>query len=112
MFAQREACQPVHHLSLIDESSHPVLSVTSSDYHHRLLGLCNNFAYVVMLSAAHDILKTQESGNATASVRDLYLNLLSKRLKAIKQMFHFLPVSCLVCLAYSRISRGFPRWEQ
>ncbi|XP_060758003.1 battenin isoform X2 [Neoarius graeffei] len=30
-----------------------------------LLGLCNNFAYVVMLSAAHDILKQQESQNAT-----------------------------------------------
>ncbi|XP_074511098.1 battenin isoform X3 [Sebastes fasciatus] len=32
-----------------------------------LLGLCNNFAYVVMLSAAHDILQKQESQNATAS---------------------------------------------
>ncbi|TNN65045.1 Battenin [Liparis tanakae] len=32
-----------------------------------LLGLCNNFAYVVMLSAAHDILKTQQSQNASAS---------------------------------------------
>lgn len=32
-----------------------------------LLGLCNNFAYVVMLSAAHDILNKQESHNATAS---------------------------------------------
>ncbi|XP_010766523.1 battenin-like isoform X1 [Notothenia coriiceps] len=31
-----------------------------------LLGLCNNFAYVVMLSAAHDILKKQESANATS----------------------------------------------
>ncbi|KAK5884351.1 hypothetical protein CesoFtcFv8_018184 [Champsocephalus esox] len=31
-----------------------------------LLGLCNNFAYVVMLSAAHDILKQQESANATS----------------------------------------------
>lgn len=31
-----------------------------------LLGLCNNFAYVVMLSAAHDILQKQESANATA----------------------------------------------
>ncbi|XP_068435184.1 battenin isoform X1 [Clinocottus analis] len=31
-----------------------------------LLGLCNNFAYVVMLSAAHDILKEQESKNGTA----------------------------------------------
>ncbi|XP_056258375.1 battenin isoform X1 [Seriola aureovittata] len=30
------------------------------------LGLCNNFAYVVMLSAAHDILKKQESENGTA----------------------------------------------
>ncbi|XP_026106164.1 battenin [Carassius auratus] len=30
-----------------------------------LLGLCNNFAYVVMLSAAHDILQKQESQNAT-----------------------------------------------
>ncbi|XP_034396333.1 battenin isoform X2 [Cyclopterus lumpus] len=32
-----------------------------------LLGLCNNFAYVVMLSAAHDILQKQQSQNATAS---------------------------------------------
>ncbi|XP_060883005.1 battenin [Labrus mixtus] len=32
-----------------------------------LLGLCNNFAYVVMLSAAHDILKKQSSENNTAS---------------------------------------------
>ncbi|XP_051571336.1 battenin-like isoform X2 [Myxocyprinus asiaticus] len=30
-----------------------------------LLGLCNNFAYVVMLSAALDILKKQESQNTT-----------------------------------------------
>uniref|UniRef100_A0AAX7SEW1 PARP-type domain-containing protein n=1 Tax=Astatotilapia calliptera TaxID=8154 RepID=A0AAX7SEW1_ASTCA len=36
---------------------------------YRLLGLCNNFAYVVMLSAAHDILEKQESRNETASVR-------------------------------------------
>ena len=27
---------------------------------NRILGLCNNFAYVIMLSAAHDILKDQE----------------------------------------------------
>ncbi|XP_029015668.1 battenin [Betta splendens] len=33
------------------------------------LGLCNNFAYVVMLSAAHDILKKQESKNATSSIQ-------------------------------------------
>ncbi|XP_072298516.1 battenin [Eucyclogobius newberryi] len=31
-----------------------------------LLGMCNNFAYVVMLSAAHDILKKQETQNSTA----------------------------------------------
>ncbi|XP_061556055.1 battenin isoform X1 [Phycodurus eques] len=30
-----------------------------------LLGLCNNFAYVVMLSAAQDILKKQQSENTT-----------------------------------------------
>uniref|UniRef100_A0A8C9VSG3 Battenin n=1 Tax=Scleropages formosus TaxID=113540 RepID=A0A8C9VSG3_SCLFO len=35
----------------------------------RLLGLCNNFAYVVMLSAAHDILHQQESHNSTSPVR-------------------------------------------
>ena len=28
---------------------------------HRLLGLCNNFGYVVMLSAAHDILGADNS---------------------------------------------------
>uniref|UniRef100_A0A3P9L8Z8 Battenin n=1 Tax=Oryzias latipes TaxID=8090 RepID=A0A3P9L8Z8_ORYLA len=32
-----------------------------------ILGLCNNFAYVVMLSAAHDILTKEESKNATIS---------------------------------------------
>ncbi|XP_054892047.1 battenin [Poeciliopsis prolifica] len=35
-----------------------------------LLGLCNNFAYVVMLSAAHDILEKQESKNSTATTPD------------------------------------------
>uniref|UniRef100_A0A8C4P045 Battenin n=1 Tax=Dicentrarchus labrax TaxID=13489 RepID=A0A8C4P045_DICLA len=50
------------------ESAYPVLSVPSCDYRLRLLGLCNNFAYVVMLSAAHDILKRQESGNNSATV--------------------------------------------
>ena len=30
-------------------------------YVNRLLGLCNNFAYVIMLSAAHDILR-EENG--------------------------------------------------
>ncbi|KAM4716792.1 LOW QUALITY PROTEIN: battenin [Anableps anableps] len=35
-----------------------------------LLGLCNNFAYVVMLSAAHDILEKQESKNTTVSASD------------------------------------------
>ncbi|XP_039620912.1 battenin-like isoform X4 [Polypterus senegalus] len=28
-----------------------------------ILGLCNNFAYVIMLSAAHDILSKQEAGS-------------------------------------------------
>ncbi|CAF5000733.1 unnamed protein product, partial [Rotaria sp. Silwood1] len=33
-----------------------------------LLGLCNNFGYVVMLSAAHDILKQEKNDNSTQSV--------------------------------------------
>lgn len=33
----------------------------------RLLGLCNNFGYVVMLSAAHDILKQETTGNSTGN---------------------------------------------
>ncbi|XP_056389254.1 battenin [Hyla sarda] len=33
-----------------------------------LLGLCNNFAYVVMLSAAHDILKTETNQTAAVNV--------------------------------------------
>uniref|UniRef100_A0A3Q3RIN5 Battenin n=1 Tax=Mastacembelus armatus TaxID=205130 RepID=A0A3Q3RIN5_9TELE len=41
--------------------------LNSNDVSDKLLGLCNNFAYVVMLSAAHDILKKQESENGTAS---------------------------------------------
>lgn len=59
----------VAQLSVIDasESADAVISYPLL----RLLGLCNNFAYVVMLSAAHDILKHQESGNTTASVRSL-----------------------------------------
>jgi len=34
----------------------------------RLLGLCNNFGYVVMLSAAHDILKQEPTANSTEPV--------------------------------------------
>ncbi|XP_077303552.1 battenin [Lithobates pipiens] len=33
-----------------------------------LLGLCNNFAYVVMLSAAHDILRTETNETSTVNV--------------------------------------------
>ncbi|CAF0793936.1 unnamed protein product [Adineta steineri] len=33
-----------------------------------LLGLCNNFGYVIMLSAAHDILKEEEGTNSTQPV--------------------------------------------
>lgn len=32
-----------------------------------LLGLCNNFAYVVMLSAAHDLLHTNNSSNSSTT---------------------------------------------
>lgn len=51
----------------------PVQSTDIEDRRSRLrnwtgfwfLGLCNNFAYVVMLSAAHDILSKQGSDNST-----------------------------------------------
>ncbi|XP_063286954.1 battenin [Pelobates fuscus] len=33
-----------------------------------LLGLCNNFAYVVMLSAAHDILRTETNETSTLNI--------------------------------------------
>lgn len=41
-----------------------MIVISNSDLHHlfqtRLLGLSNNFAYVIMLSAAHDILDTKK----------------------------------------------------
>lgn len=49
----------------------------------RLLGLCNNFAYVVMLSAAHDILKKEESKNSTASVRKQIMFMIKRRLQIV-----------------------------
>ena len=43
-------------------------------YNARLLGLCNNYGYVVMLSAAYDILEKKEGSggsnkNATVRIR-------------------------------------------
>lgn len=46
-----------------------ISSSTTSSHLLRFLGLCNNFGYVVMLSAAHDILRKQESGNSTVTVK-------------------------------------------
>ncbi|CAF1244818.1 unnamed protein product [Rotaria sp. Silwood1] len=46
--------------------SQPLASL--SIFHPTFLGLCNNFVYVVMLSAAHDILKQEESDNSTQPV--------------------------------------------
>ena len=40
------------------------------------LGLCNNFGYVVMLSAAHDILKQEEGANSTAPAAENTTNTL------------------------------------
>ena len=49
-----------------------VLSLSARLYvrmlHSRLLGLCNNFGYVIMLSAAHDILKQESNENATQPI--------------------------------------------
>ncbi|XP_064604901.1 battenin-like [Liolophura sinensis] len=41
-----------------------------------VLGLCNNFAYVVMLSAAHDILDQEEAGSNSTSVNTSTGNLV------------------------------------
>lgn len=38
-----------------------------------ILGVCNNFGYVVMLSAAHDIIKSLDL-NHSVSVAKLYIN--------------------------------------
>ncbi len=46
-----------------------LLLVCINSIYFRLLGLCNNFGYVVMLSAAHDILKQEEPpSNSTEPV--------------------------------------------
>ncbi|XP_076739675.1 battenin-like [Maylandia zebra] len=60
----REILQPLIKLLFFDASPYLVFIFP---HLYRLLGLCNNFAYVVMLSAAHDILEKQESRNETAS---------------------------------------------
>uniref|UniRef100_A0A3B4H8Z5 Battenin n=1 Tax=Pundamilia nyererei TaxID=303518 RepID=A0A3B4H8Z5_9CICH len=67
----REILQPLIKLLFFDASPYLVFIFP---HLYRLLGLCNNFAYVVMLSAAHDILEKQESRNETASVREQISN--------------------------------------
>lgn len=44
-----------------------VIWIWSNFFSYRILGLCNNFAYVIMLSAAHDILKDQEQKDHVGS---------------------------------------------
>ena len=33
-----------------------------------ILGLCNNYSYVIMLSAAHDLLHNEDQGNNSTNV--------------------------------------------
>lgn len=40
----------------------------------RVLGLCNNFGYVIMLSAAHDILNQEEGNNSTTNATNSRLD--------------------------------------
>ena len=47
----------------------------------RLLGLCNNFGYVVMLSAAHDILAI----NSTNQVRNNLFKIVATFVMACKR---------------------------
>lgn len=61
----------------------------------RLLGLCNNFGYVVMLSAAHDILDEKHPQNETEnSTNSLNCNKLSTGVSIDKIESIFL------CIAY------------
>uniref|UniRef100_A0A8D2DMI1 Battenin n=1 Tax=Sciurus vulgaris TaxID=55149 RepID=A0A8D2DMI1_SCIVU len=65
-----------------------------------LLGLCNNFSYVVMLSAAHDILRHERaSGNQSHAVllADILPTLLIKLLAPLG--LHLLPYSPRVLLS-------------
>nr|KAF6283674.1 CLN3 lysosomal/endosomal transmembrane protein, battenin [Pipistrellus kuhlii] len=80
-----------------------------------ILGLCNNFSYVVMLSAAHDILSHQkESGNQSHAVllADILPTLVIKLLAPFG--LHLLPYSPRVlcsgfCAAGSFILIAFSR---
>ncbi|KAF5914744.1 hypothetical protein HPG69_005242 [Diceros bicornis minor] len=65
-----------------------------------LLGLCNNFSYVVMLSAAHDILSHQRApGNQSHAVllADILPTLAIKLLAPLG--LHLLPYSPRVCIS-------------
>ncbi|KAJ3583771.1 hypothetical protein NHX12_015593 [Muraenolepis orangiensis] len=62
-----------------------------------LLGLCNNFAYVVMLSAAHDIL-TRPSDNSTTLTPDSLAGDLGVRNSSNSTSYDCNPVSTAVVL--------------
>ncbi|KAJ8347348.1 hypothetical protein SKAU_G00287490 [Synaphobranchus kaupii] len=63
-----------------------------------LLGLCNNFAYVVMLSAAHDILKQQETHNTTTNTLSASLNQPEGRNNSNSSLYDCNPVSTAAVL--------------
>lgn len=45
---------------------------------YRILGLCNNFVYVIMLSAVYDILKDQEQKDYVESYNVIIYNINRK----------------------------------
>ncbi|KAI1884678.1 hypothetical protein AGOR_G00228890 [Albula goreensis] len=63
-----------------------------------LLGLCNNFAYVVMLSAAHDILKQQETHNTTSPTPTTWLHQQDGRNSSNSSRYDCNPVSTAAVL--------------
>ncbi|CAF1600094.1 unnamed protein product [Rotaria sp. Silwood1] len=54
--------------NVVDSTNENEPLASLSIFHPTFRGLCNNFGYVVMLSAAHDILKQEESDNSTQPV--------------------------------------------
>ncbi|KAJ8250908.1 hypothetical protein GJAV_G00214640 [Gymnothorax javanicus] len=63
-----------------------------------LLGLCNNFAYVVMLSAAHDVLKQQQTSNTTNNTLSASLVMDEERSNSSSSRYDCNPISTAAVL--------------
>lgn len=69
-----------------------------------ILGLCNNFGYVVMLSSAHDILKSKSSAPETNKVSCSELSYLTNRVNQRKIFIDQLELHVLINCDANRIT--------